>query len=297
MAQKNPARASHNTWLFSEDAFLRRCPSRKQMTVPQDLKARELIYAFLLKMGSELKLDGRTILAATIYINRFYMRMPITTSKYFVACAAVAISCKLHDTYRPPDKIALTACILKNPGKKIDQHSSVFWQWRDQLLYREELILKLLNFELDVELPYDFIDDLLQDKDELLKEGFYVKLPEILKYTVSKVELVSALPLLVCYDTRTLFGTMLVLAVNEAQGRFEDIGPLKVPSEYLQNRLHTSAAECYKCFQYILKLKAICEDPKLPSHSNVINRIPFMDEALFFSTAGSRDGPKNPAPP
>ena len=284
--QKARPQQFHNTWLFSEDAFFRRCPSRKQMTVPQDLRVRELIYAFLLKLGAELKLDGRTILAATIYINRFYMRSPITTSKYFVACAAVAISCKLHDTYRPPDKIALTGCTIKNPGKKVDQHSSLFWQWRDQLLYREELILKLLNFELDVELPYDFVDSLLADQSDMLKDGFYVKLGDIVKNTVAKIELVSALPVLVCYDMRTLFGTMLILTLREAQNRFDDVGPLRLPAGYLENKLHTSMTECFKCYQYLLKLKAICEDPKLPSHKNVASRIASMDKTHFYAAAG-----------
>lgn len=287
----------HNTWLFAEDAFLRRSPSRKQMTVPQDLKVRELIYAFLLKLGAELKLDGRTILAATVYINRFYMRVPITTSKYFVACAAVAISCKLNDMYRPPDKIAMTACMLKNPGRQVDQHSSLFWQWRDQLLYREELILKMLNFELSVELPYDFVEDeLLIDKDPELSNVFYAKLPEILKNTVAKVELVSALPLLVCYDMRTLFGTMLVLTLKEAQGRFEDVGPLVLPLEYLEKKLSTSLEECYNCYQYILRLKSVCEDPKIPSHKNVVSRIPILDRDQFWGCTGTPLPEPLPAP-
>ncbi|GEQ72420.1 hypothetical protein JCM33374_g6107 [Metschnikowia sp. JCM 33374] len=256
------------------------------MTVPQDLKVRESMYAFLLKLGAELKLDGRTLLAATVYINRFYMRVPITTSKYFVACAAVAISCKLNDTYRPPDKIAMTGCMLKNPGKKVDQHSSVFWQWRDQLLYREELMLKMLNFELDVDLPYDFIDGLVTDTDATSENGFLVKLPDILKYTVSKVELFSALPLLVCYDMRTVFGTMLVLTIKEAQTRFDDVGPVKVPGRYLQDKLKTSVGDCFACYQYILKLKKICDDPKLPSHKNVVSRVGCMDKDEFYDAAG-----------
>lgn len=278
----------HNTWLFLEDSFLSKSPSRKQMTLAQDLKVRELIYDFVIHLGSQLKLDGRTILAATVYINRFYMRMPITMSKYFVACAAISISCKLNDTYRPPDKIAMAACVLKNPTKKVDQHSSLFWQWRDQLLYREELILKNLNFEVDVELPYDLSELLLKEKasDDETDNLFYQKLPEILKHTVSKIEVVSALPILVAFDMRTLFGTSLVLTVKEAQHKFaEETGSLFLPRRFLDKLVDVSVIECYHCYKYILKLESICEDPKLPSHRNVVKKIPKITKEDFYGVA------------
>lgn len=280
---------AHNLWLFSEDLFLLQSPSRKSMTLAQDLKVRELVYAFLIKLATDLKLDGRTILAATVYINRFYMRCPITTSKYFVALAAVAISCKLNDTYRTPDKIALTACIIKNPNKQVDQHSKLFWQWRDQILYREELILKMLNFELDVDLPYDFVETLLRDKDVELSNGFYVTLPEILKYTVAKIELVSALPILVSFDMRTFFSTMLVITVYEAQKRFDSVDSLHVPPDYITQCLGIPLQECYHCYKYILKLKSVCEDPKLPSHINVTKKIPKLSKEQFLAIANGQD--------
>lgn len=279
----------HNTWLFLEDSFLSKSPSRKQMTLAQDLKVRELIYDFVIRLGSLLKLDGRTILAATVYINRYYMRMPITTSKYFVACAAIAISCKLNDTYRPPDKIAMAACVIKNPNKQVDQHSSLFWQWRDQLLYREELILKNLNFEVDVELPYDLSDRLLQDESN--SSYFQGKFLEILKHTVSKIEIVSALPILVSFDVNTLFGTMLVLTIKEAQAKFEDT-TLIMPQRFLEDKLGVLVDECYLCFKYVLKLKSVCEDPKLPSHKNVVRKIPKITREDFYEIAKGVEVPK-----
>lgn len=276
---------AQNTWLFSEESFLSKSPSRKQMTLAQDLKVRELIYDFVIRLGSQLKLDGRTLLAATVYINRFYMRAPITTSKYFVACAAVSISCKLNDNYRKPDKIAMVACGIKNPNKTIDQHNPVFWQWRDQLLYREELILKFLNFELDVELPYDIVDNLsLKDYSENSNE-FFSKIPDILKYTVSKIELVSALPIMVSFDTRTLFGTMLVLTVKEAQVRFGDTFNLYLPPDFIEKELGVSVKDTYLCYKYIMHLRGICEDPKLLSHKNVFRKIAKLSKEQYFSIA------------
>lgn len=264
------------------------------MTLPQDLRVRELIYDFVIKLGSRLKLDGRTILATTIYLNRYYMRTPITTSKYFVACAAVSISCKLHDTYRPSDKIAMAACLLKNPGKQIDQHSSVFWQWRDQLLYREELMLKLLNFELNVELPYDFCDELRPAEDKNSSNGFYAMLGDILKYAVSKVELASSLPVLVAYDSRTLFGAMLVLTVFEAQSKFDKLDSLYLPPDYLSDHVLVYVDECYSCYKYLMRLRSVCEDPKLPSHRNFVAKIAKISKVNFFKIANGADKEAKP---
>lgn len=276
----------HNTWIFSGDDVLNKCPSRKQMTLPQILKVYELIYDFLVRLASALKLDGRTILAATIYIHRFYMRMPITTSKYFVACAAVAISCKLHDTYRPPDKIALTGCQIKHPGKKIDQLSSTFWSWRDQLLYREEVILKNLNFEVSVDLPYEITEELLKNIPEKTEgNGFYEKLRDILKITTSKIELLSALPVLIVFDIYTLYGAMLVLTVEEAKKKFGDLDTIVLPKNYLQEYLSVSADECYECYEFVLKLRSLCDDPKLPSHRILVKKITDIGKDTFYSIA------------
>lgn len=298
-----------NTWLFLEEAFFRSSASRKQLTVAQELRTRESIHDFIVKLGLALKLDGKTILAATVYVNRFYMRLPITTSKYFVASAALTISCKLNDTYRPPDKVAMAACVLKNPHKTIDEHSDVFWQWRDQLLYREELILKNLNFELNLELPYAVRDELMREASERneAENGdakgpekkaigseneddalFYARVGDILRNAVSLVEMLSLLPISVAYDVRTNFGAMLVLSVIEADLRFDTGGKLKAPKGYLEKQVGAVPKDCFKCYCYLRKLLKYCDvpDPKLASHKNLILRMKSVLSEAFFKAAG-----------
>lgn len=280
-----------NTWLFLEDSFIKYSPSRKQLTVSQELKTRESLHDFVIRLGSGLKLDSRTILAATVYINRFYMRMPITTSKYYVACAAIAISCKLNDNYRPPDKIAMAGCVIKNPNKKIDEQSDVFWSWRDQLLYREELILKHLNFDLNLHLPYSIRDDLsrLLCQDSSATEQ-NTKVAEILKNTVSLIEVLSSLPILVAYDINTLFASMLIVVMFEAKERFgTDDNKLQISIKSVTLFLHVDPNICFKCYQYNLKLLKLCnsEDPKLVSHKNASRKLRHMDHKTFFDLANS----------
>lgn len=281
-----------NTWLFLEESFIKYSPSRKQLTLEQELKTRESLHDFIIKLGSALKMDGKTILSATVFVNRFYMRMPITTSKYYVASAAIAISCKLNDNYRPPDKIAMTACILKNPNKRIDEQSDVFWGWRDQLLYREELILKNLNFDLNIDLPYELRDGLVNElcpKDN--SDESTTKTTEILKNTVSLIELLSSLPILVAYDINTLFGAMLVVVLAEAKERFgeDDVKLINISNKSVNLYLNVDPKLCYKCYQYILKLLKYCDskDPKLSSHRNASRKVRTIDQETFFRLANT----------
>lgn len=273
---------SPNTWLFTEKDYLKTSPSRKQLTIAQDLKTRESIHDFVIRLGTSLKVDGPTILSATIYINRFYVRMPITTSKYFVACAAMSISCKLNDTYRAPDKIAMAGCIIKNPQKVIDEQGSVFWHWRDQLLFREELILKNLNFELNLELPYE-LRQLLEVEYEPSEEStvFFEKLSDIIKNAISLVEILSSLPITVAYDMPTILATCVILTVCEAESRFTD---LTYPPGYLQKCLKVDIEWCYQCYMYIIKLLEYgkSSDPKLASNKNADKKVKRLTREQFF---------------
>ncbi|EGW31026.1 uncharacterized protein SPAPADRAFT_62920 [Spathaspora passalidarum NRRL Y-27907] len=241
------------TWIFEEDAFWNHSPSRNQkMTISQELKAKESIHDFVIRLGSKLKLDARTILSATIYLHRFYMRLPITSSKYYVASAGITISCKLNDTYRQPDKIALQACNLKNTsGKPIDEQSDMFWRWRDQLLYREELILKALNFDLNIESPYEVRDRLIEDNFEHQDTVFAKKRVDLLKNSVTLIETLSSLPILICYDINTLYATAIIITFFEFKAKEPD---LQLPNRFLTDELEVDLQTCMKCFLFIKKL-------------------------------------------
>lgn len=277
-----------NCWLFLEQYFLLKSPSRSllKMSVPQELKVREGIHDFIIRLGTRLKLDGRTILAATVYVNRYYMRMPISLSKYYVASAAVAILTKLNDTYRQPDKIALQACNLKNPhpSKPVDEQSDMFWRWRDQLLYREELILKTLNFDLNIELPYTIREDLVEVNTAPTPSGFFEdKKEEILKNTISLIEILSSLPILVAYDMPTLFGTMLVVVMYEAKGKFAK--EVSLPKGFL-DVVQTSSQRCLACYKYIIKLlKYAAQDPLVVSNKLASKRLSPIDDEVFTRIA------------
>lgn len=250
------------------------------MTMEQELRNRESIYDFIIKLGSSLKIDAKTIFGATILVHRYYMRIPITTSKYFVACAAMAISCKLHDTYRLPDNIALIACRIKNPNKVINDNSEIFWQWRDQLLFREELMLKTLNFDLNIDFPYDLRADLMEFKSE--NDLFEEKKLDIMKNTVSVVELVSSLPILVSYEMNVVFATILMVVVSEANDRFGI--EIRLPKDYVRDQINVDINLCLKCYHYLLVLIDYSNrDHKCVSNKSVTKRIRKLTDEEFLA--------------
>lgn len=279
---------SNDPWLFSEDTFILKLPSRLQLKllVSQELKARESLNDFVIKLASRLKLDGPTILCATVLLNRYYMRVPLLLSKYFVASAAIVISGKLNDTYRSPDKVALQAAVLKNPmpGQLVDEHCDLFWRWRDQILYREELILKTLNFDLAFTLPYSIRDTLFEESDpELLL--FTEKKTHILKNALALIEVLSLLPILIAYDIHTLFGAALVVIILEGRKIFGD-DSLILPRNYLHLRLGTSTKACFNCYRYIMRfIKYSLCDPAALSNKAAYKRLRPIAQQTFFMAA------------
>lgn len=265
-------------WLFSEDAFVKELPLRRQkMPANVELRQRELIHGFLIQLGSKLKLDGRTILAATIYANRYYMKIPITQSKYFVALAAVAISCKLHENYRQPGKIALAAANLKQAPNNpvVDEQNDQFWKWRDQLLYREELILKTLNFDLNLDFPYDIRDAILEAQEGKDIDDEFLIEPDMMKLAMTLVEILSSLPVFVAFDSYTILGLALIIVHHENN--------TPLPQAWLQSTMEVTGEMCLQCYKYIQRLLKYCiSDPQMILNKNVTKRLPQLDDAVFL---------------
>lgn len=202
------------------------------------------------------------------------MKVPILQSKYFVASAAIAISSKLNDTYRQPDKIALQACQLKS-SLVIDEQSEMFWRWRDQLLYREELMLKVLNFELNIEVPYAIKERL--DKTNQLNLDAEVPSETSLKAVISLIEVLSSLPILVSYEMSTLFAALLIMITCKAKE--------KLPTGYLKDNLNVEIEDAWNCYKYVLTLLGYCSG-EIESNKLGVKRVDVIERDDFVSIDG-----------
>ncbi|CCG24366.1 Bur2 protein [Candida orthopsilosis Co 90-125] len=257
---------SKSIWIFPESQVLNRTPSRIQsrITLPQELRIKESMHEFVIRLGTKLKVDGPTLLATTVYLHRYYMRLPLSSSKYYVTSAALTIACKLNDNYRQPDKVSLYACNVKNPHPPvikdnvklppppIDEQNEYYWKWRDQLLYREELILRKLQFNLNFTSPY-LLQFKISNKMHLgMGHLLYNKRKDILKMTTTLIELLSSLPIILCYDMKEIFATCFVITIVEGKSRFDK--DLQIPENFLPSIIGVDVDVALHCFQFIKKL-------------------------------------------
>lgn len=297
------AKDNNNPWIFSESTVISKSPSIAQfkMTLPQELRLKESIHDFVIKLGRKLDVNAPTILATSIYLHRYYMRQPITTSKYIVASAALTIAGKLNDCIRPPDKISLYACNLKNPKAAkyplpgsgssyqpppIDESSEIFWNWRDQLLYREELILRKLAFDLNFPSPYLFQFKILNKVHAGMGQLLYDNIRDILRMAIKLVELLSSLPTILCYDMMELFATSFVIIILEGKTSNPALKDLKIPVEFFDEILEVDLEQVLKCFRFLkYLLQASQDDPKCVSNRNAAKRILRIKSALFEEVA------------
>ncbi|EMG48013.1 Cyclin subunit, putative, partial [Candida maltosa Xu316] len=270
----------NDVWIFSEDAVLNHTPARAQkIPLEQELKMKEALSDFLIRLGSALRIDGRTILAATVYLHRYYMRTQISNSKYNVVSAALTISGKLNDNYRPPEKVASYACHIRDKVP-LNEHNEIYWAWRDQLLFREELILRKLNFDLNLVLPYSLRDSILKNcySDELMG----MDKVELLKKTVSLIESLSSLPVILCYHMNVIFGTAMIIVKLEFDRQNKEKENENLPNGFLKDYLNTDSDACCRCFRFIKKLLGICQaDRHGPSNKALIKRILVIESEKF----------------
>ena len=285
-------------WIFPESVVLNHTPSRIQarITLPQELRIKESMHDFVIRLGTKLKLDGPTLLATTVYLHRYYMRLPLSSSKYFVASAALTIACKLNDNYRQPDKVSLYACNVKNPRPPIiknnvkqppppiDEQSEYYWKWRDQLLYREELILRKLQFDLNFTSPYLLQFKVLNRIHLGMGQLLYTKRKEILKMTTTLIELLSSLPIILCYDMKEIFATCFVLTIVEGKSKLDK--ELRIPELFLPLVIGVDVDVALHCFQFTKKLLQCSQgDSHVISNKGAARRLLPIKSQVFEDVA------------
>ena len=151
-------------------------------------------------------------------------------------------------------KVALLSCNVKLlNAKPIDEQSEMYWRWKDQLLFREELMLRKLNFDLNLILPYEIRDHIFKISCFWIRrrtgEIFSTHKLDILKMTTSLIESLSSLPVILCYEMNIMFGTCLIITILEGKKIIDE--KLNIPTAFLYRFLDTDSETCLKCFHFI----------------------------------------------
>ncbi|KAL8162692.1 hypothetical protein V2J09_014181 [Rumex salicifolius] len=178
--------------LMSKEEIERCSPSRKDgIDVLHETRLRYSYCAFIQNLGMQLDVPQTTIGTAMVLCHRFFIRRSHAChDRYLIATAALFLAAKSEETGRPLNNVLTASCeIIHRQDMSIltymlpiltygivsalifagfwflmlNAHLSKGWfeQYRERVLEAEQLILTTLNFELEVEHPFDPLTSIL----------------------------------------------------------------------------------------------------------------------------------------
>ncbi|KAF7806846.1 cyclin-T1-4-like isoform X1 [Senna tora] len=151
---------------LSRDEIDRFSPSRKDgIDVLHETSLRYSYCAFLQNLGMRLQLPQTTIGTAMVLCHRFFVRRSHAChDRFLIATATLFLAAKSEETPRPLNNV------LQASSETLHKQDFALWsflpanwfeQYRERVLEAEQLILTTLNFELNVQHPYDPLTSIL----------------------------------------------------------------------------------------------------------------------------------------
>lgn len=154
--------------VFMSREEIERCsPSRKDgIDALYEARLRYSYCAFIQNLGMRLQLPQTTTGTAMVLCHRFFVRRSHAShDRYLIATAALFLAAKSEETSRPLNNVLQASCeILYEQDFTILSYMlpmGWFEQYRERVTVAEQLILTTLNFELEVQHPYDPLTSIL----------------------------------------------------------------------------------------------------------------------------------------
>ncbi|KAK1294175.1 Cyclin-T1-4 [Acorus calamus] len=153
---------------MSRDEIERCSPSRRDgIDSMRETQLRYSYCAFLQNLGLRLQLPQTTIGTAMVLCHRFFFRRSHANhDRFLIATAALFLAAKSEETPCPLDDVLKASCELchKQDFTFFSYLLPVDWlkQYKERVLEAEQMILMTLNFELDVQHPYDPLTSVLK---------------------------------------------------------------------------------------------------------------------------------------
>ncbi|KAJ3321387.1 hypothetical protein HDV06_004372 [Boothiomyces sp. JEL0866] len=155
---------SKNDWVFSK---------LKQLS----LEERQYQYKaikFLSYLGNYFKKENSTVAIACTIFHRYYARLGRLKANnvYDVAAACLFLSSKFGDHMLKLSRqvVFKTRLVEHCVSLTKSDSSKLSNEWKESILYHEEIITATLCFDFDVEIPHSSLKKLF-DEFEILKEG------------------------------------------------------------------------------------------------------------------------------
>nr|XP_016474192.1 PREDICTED: cyclin-T1-3-like isoform X1 [Nicotiana tabacum] len=143
-------------------------PSRKDgIDAMHEAHLRYSYCAFLQNLGIRLGLPQTTIGTAMVLCHRFFVRRSHAChDRFLVATAALFLAAKSEETARPLNNVLRASCEIfhKQDLAVLSYLLPVDWfeQYRERVIEAEQMILTTLNFELNVQHPYEPLTSTLE---------------------------------------------------------------------------------------------------------------------------------------
>lgn len=152
---------------MSRDEIERFSPSRKDgIDALRETHLRYSYCAFIQNLGLRLELPQTTIGTAMVLCHRFFVRRSHAChDRFIIAAAALFLAAKSEETPRPLNDVLRASSELyhKQNITLLSYLLPIDWfeQYRERVIEAEQMILTTLNFELNVQHPYDPLTSIL----------------------------------------------------------------------------------------------------------------------------------------
>ncbi|XP_022738698.1 cyclin-T1-4-like isoform X2 [Durio zibethinus] len=152
---------------MSRDDIERYSPSRRDgIDALCEAHLRYSYCAFIQNLGLQLELPQTTIGTAMVLCHRFFVRRSHAChDRFLIATAAIFLAAKSEETPRPLNDVLRTSWEIfhKQDIRYLSYLLPIDWfeQYRERVIEAEQMILTTLNFELNVQHPYDPLTSIL----------------------------------------------------------------------------------------------------------------------------------------
>ncbi|GAB4851113.1 hypothetical protein Ancab_030407 [Ancistrocladus abbreviatus] len=157
----------NNASFMSREEIERCSPSRKDgIDALHETRLRYSYCAFIQNLGMRLELPQTTVGTAMVLCHRFFVRRSHAChDRYLIGTAALFLAAKSEETPRPLNNVLRASCEIlhKQDVTTLSYMLPIDWfeQYQERLIEAEQLILTTLNFELDVQHPFDPLTSIL----------------------------------------------------------------------------------------------------------------------------------------
>ncbi|KPM07110.1 Cyclin N-like protein [Sarcoptes scabiei] len=159
--------AKRERWYFTEEELMN-SPSRKCGIDPEkELSYRQQAANLIQDMGQKLKVNQLVINTAIVYMHRFYTFHSFSRfHRNTIASCALFLAAKVEEQHRKLEHVIKVSQLCLFRGN-IDTKSEHFQSLASELVYHENLMLRTLGFDLNVQHPHTAVVNCFEARDTL----------------------------------------------------------------------------------------------------------------------------------